>query len=83
MGESLVRPGQSAVEVNLDGKRALVTGAAGGIGKACAERLVRAGAAVAVPDLNGEAAHQVADEIRGEPLQTDHLQTPNKGVGLF
>ena len=71
MGESFVRPQQATVEINLDGKRALVTGAASGIGKACAERLAHAGAAVTVLDLNGDAARQVAEEIGGEPLQAD------------
>ncbi|HEX2729920.1 MAG TPA: 3-hydroxybutyrate dehydrogenase, partial [Rubrobacteraceae bacterium] len=42
-----------------------------GIGKACAERLARAGAAVTVLDLNGDAAREVADRIGGEALQAD------------
>lgn len=71
MGESFVRPEQSAIEVDLTDKKALVTGAASGIGKACAERLAHAGAAVTVLDLNGDAARQVADEVGGEPLQAD------------
>ena len=71
MSESFVRPEQSAVEVDLRDKRALVTGAASGIGKACAERLAHAGAAVTVLDLNGDEAKRVADEIGGEPLQAD------------
>ncbi len=61
----------SAVNVDLTGKSALVTGAASGIGKARAERLARAGARVIVLDLNSEAAEGVADEIGGEPLQAD------------
>lgn len=71
LGESFVRPEQSSVAVDLRDKRALVTGAASGIGKACAERLAHAGAAVTVLDLNGDAAKQVADEIGGDPLQAD------------
>ena len=71
MGEAYVGPSTSTVNVDLTGKSALVTGAASGIGRACAERLVLAGAAVTVLDLNGDAAKQVADEIGGEPLQAD------------
>lgn len=71
MGESFAKPEQTAVEVDLKDKRALVTGAASGIGRACAERLAQAGALVTVLDLNGDAAMQVAEEIGGEPLQAD------------
>ena len=71
MGEIHISAGQSTVSVDLKDKSALVTGAAGGIGRACAERLARAGAAVTVLDLNGDAARQVAEEIGGEPLQAD------------
>jgi 3-hydroxybutyrate dehydrogenase len=71
MGESFVAPGSSTVGVDLSGTGALVTGAASGIGRACAQRLSRAGAMVTVLDLNGDAARQVADEIGGEPMQVD------------
>jgi 3-hydroxybutyrate dehydrogenase len=57
--------------MDLTGRSALVTGAASGIGRACAERLARAGAAVTVLDLNGDAARKVAEEIGGEPMQAD------------
>lgn len=71
MSDSFVRPEQTTVEVDLSGKRALVIGGASGIGKACAGRMARAGAAVRVLDINGDAACRVADEIGGEPLQAD------------
>jgi 3-hydroxybutyrate dehydrogenase len=71
MGEFSVAPGTSAVRLDLTGRSALVTGAASGIGRACAERLARAGAAVTVLDLNGDAAKAVADEIGGEAMQAD------------
>src|SRR5215204_6309809 len=71
MGEALVAPGRVAVNVDLSGRSALVTGAASGIGRACAERLARAGAAVTVLDLDGDAARKVADEIGGEVMQAD------------
>src|ERR671933_1515381 len=71
MGESFVAPETSAVQVDLTGRSALVTGAASGIGRACAERLALAGAVVTVLDLNGDAAREVADEIGGEAMQAD------------
>jgi 3-hydroxybutyrate dehydrogenase len=49
----------------------LVTGAASGIGRACAERLARAGASVTVLDLDGDAARKIAGEIGGGALQAD------------
>ncbi|MCA1717891.1 MAG: 3-hydroxybutyrate dehydrogenase [Actinobacteria bacterium] len=71
MGEFSVAPGTSAVRLDLTGCSALVTGAASGIGRACAERLARAGATVTVLDLNGDAAREVAGEIGGEAMQAD------------
>lgn len=50
--------------MRLNGKRAIVTGAAGGIGAAIAERFVREGAAVVIADLNGEGAESVAGRLR-------------------
>ncbi len=48
---------------NLNGKVAVVTGAASGIGKEIALTLARAGAAVAIADLNQAGADAVAREI--------------------
>lgn len=71
MSEFSVAPGTSAVRLDLTGRSALVTGAASGIGRACAERLAQAGATVTVLDLNGDAAKEVADGIGGEAMQAD------------
>jgi len=71
MGEFSIAPWASAVRLDLTGRSALVTGAASGIGRACAERLARAGATVTVLDLNGDAAKEVAGEIGGEAMQAD------------
>ena len=57
----------------LAGQTAIVTGAATGIGEAIARRLAKAGAAVAVADLNSAGATEVARSIGGDafPLQID------------
>jgi len=55
-------------------KTALVTGAAAGIGRACAMRLAREGIAVGVLDLNLEGCEQVAAEIRAEGGKAIALQ---------
>lgn len=60
-----------AVNLDLRGKEALVTGAASGIGKACAKRLAEAGASVTVLDLNGDAAREVAKDLGGRAVQAD------------
>ncbi|KHK96220.1 short-chain dehydrogenase [Microbacterium mangrovi] len=50
--------------MRLEGKKAIVTGGAGGIGRATSLAFAAEGASVAVVDLNADAAQAVADEIR-------------------
>src|SRR5436309_9641921 len=50
----------------LDGKAAIITGSARGIGRATAERFVREGAKVLINDIDGDVAQQAATEIEGE-----------------
>jgi 3-oxoacyl-[acyl-carrier protein] reductase len=52
----------------LDGKVAIVTGSARGIGRATAELLAEHGAKVLINDLDGDVAEQTATEISGETL---------------
>jgi 3-oxoacyl-[acyl-carrier protein] reductase len=52
----------------LDGKVAVVTGSARGIGRATAEFLAEHGARFLVNDLDGEVAEQAASEIDGETV---------------
>ncbi len=52
----------------LDGKVAIVTGSARGIGRATAEILASQGAKVLINDLDGDVAEQTASEIQGDTL---------------
>jgi NAD(P)-dependent dehydrogenase (short-subunit alcohol dehydrogenase family) len=55
--------------MRLSGKVALVTGAAQGIGLACAQAFAREGAKVFVTDLNEDAGRRAVLQLRSEGLQ--------------
>src|SRR3954453_11929323 len=52
----------------LDGKAAIVTGSARGIGRATAELLAEQGAKVLINDLDGDVAEEASGEIPGETV---------------
>ncbi|MFJ6076308.1 3-hydroxybutyrate dehydrogenase [Streptomyces sp. NPDC093065] len=60
---------------DLSGRRAVVTGAASGIGAAVAERLAGLGAHVVVCDVDAEGAELTAQHIGGEALVLDLSRT--------
>ncbi|HJP72988.1 MAG TPA: 3-hydroxybutyrate dehydrogenase [Pseudonocardiaceae bacterium] len=55
----------------LDNRQALVTGAASGIGAACARALAKEGAHVIAADRDEAGAAAIAEEIGGEPWVVD------------
>lgn len=68
-----VEPALDPPGPRLEGKRAVVTGAAGGLGEVTARRLAAEGAQVIGVDLPsvGDRLEAVTDEIDGEPVAVD------------
>ena len=52
----------------LDGKTAIITGSARGIGRATAELFAAEGAQVTINDIDGDIAEQASGEIKGETV---------------
>ncbi|MBO8187946.1 3-hydroxybutyrate dehydrogenase [Streptomyces spirodelae] len=73
------RPGStpaepSSVALDLTGRTALVTGAAGGIGRACALRLAAAGARLRAVDLDPEGLKSLAQEVARSPVGAEPVE---------
>ncbi len=66
--------------ISLEGRRALVTGAASGIGHAIATRLDEAGAALILVDKDAEALAATAATFEGEPPRTEVVDLADKGA---
>ena len=63
------------MEQSLEGKKALVTGGASGIGRAAVQAFADRGAHVVVADINEEAAQKTASEVGGEAWVVDLSDT--------
>jgi len=58
-------------QIDLQGRHAVVTGGAQGIGRAVAERLIKSGASVAIWDRDLDLANETAQEIGATAFQAD------------
>ena len=58
--------GVTGLEKRFEGKTALLTGAASGMGLLCSENLVHEGANVLMVDVNGEKVKELADKLTSE-----------------
>jgi 2-hydroxycyclohexanecarboxyl-CoA dehydrogenase len=68
--------------MRLEGRSALVTGGASGIGAATARRLAAEGARVAIADLNEDGARALAGEIDGHAVVMDVADVASVRAGV-
>lgn len=61
--------------MRLEGKKAVITGAATGIGRVTAELFAREGAGLIVADINEEEGHKAVDEIRSNGGEAHFVRT--------
>ncbi|GJM02738.1 MAG: dehydrogenase [Rhodomicrobium sp.] len=67
--------------MSINGKVAVITGGAGGIGRAAAHRFAKAGARVVIADSDEEAGQKVLSELTNGGFQAEYIQC-NVAEGL-
>src|SRR3990172_6661501 len=75
------RPTSRTRNMRLDGKTAVVTGAASGIGRATAEALADAGAHVLLGDITEDRGAEAAAAIRGKGKGADFIRMDVTDLG--
>jgi NAD(P)-dependent dehydrogenase (short-subunit alcohol dehydrogenase family) len=68
--------------MRLQGKTAIITGAARGIGRTFAEAYIREGASVAIADINEAAVRATASEIGAHPIVMDVTRQDSIDAGV-
>lgn len=65
---------RAVINMNVNGKRVLITGAAGGLGSAGVRSMVKAGAEVLILDINEEAGKALQSEVCGADGREGHAR---------
>src|SRR5262249_54974566 len=74
--------GPTMNQLDLNGRNAVVTGGASGLGFAIADRLVASGARVVIWDLNGEAAQAAGKKLGASSIGADVSDPTSIGVAV-
>ena len=65
-------------KLRLDGRTALVTDGAGGIGAACVDALIEAGASIIIADYSAENLAAAKARLAGKPVRFDQIDVTRR-----
>ena len=68
--------------MSLEGKVALITGGARGLGRAYVLHLARLGADVIIADIDLQAAREYGEELTAETVEAEVVKLGRRGVGI-
>ncbi|MEE2996225.1 MAG: SDR family oxidoreductase [Pseudomonadota bacterium] len=71
------------MSVSLDGKRALITGAGGGMGRSHAILMAERGADIVIHDIKGDGAEETAEMVRGHGRDASVVVADIRDVAAF